>query len=342
MNSIAASGTNSEGRESRPIERRGKRSRQPVWHVYRTCGLTIRSQLEIPELSPSHPEPEEEDVVEIILGEVPTTLPNGRAGAPWLLFNARQCIVGSPNVARYLVEDGRTITVDRRDQTTAETRAAEGDVRTYLLGTVLGALLHQRQQLPIHVSAIRTGDGAVAFTGPSGAGKSTLIAYLHYRLGFSLVSDDLAVLRPEDPDPLLHPGPPRLKLWTSALDALGLSKSGLSRDLAREDKFHIRQKSGSHNQPAPLTKLVILTRGEPDQPATIRRIRGIGAYRAFMHSIYRPALCQLYFDQTRLHDFGGRIARQIEVYEYRRPWELSTLDSSARELCQALSLQPNV
>lgn len=332
------SGATAERPGASSVERRGKGGRQPQWYWYRTCGLTIRSQLEVPELSAIQPTPDDEDVVDIVLGEVPRTLPGGRQAAPWLQTSDRQCLVGSPNVARYLVDDGCKITVDRRNQASSEACARDGEVRTYLLGTVLGALLHQRQWLPLHVSTIKTSDGAVAFTGSSGAGKSTLVAYLHYRLGFPLASDDLAVLKPADLNPLLYPGPPRLKLWTTALDALGLSKAGLTRDLAREDKFHIHQTADCQNQPEPLSKLVILTRGEPDQPATIRRIRGIEAYRVFMHSIYRPALCRLYFDQARLHDFGGRLVGQIEVYEYRRPWELAAMEANASQLCQALSL----
>ncbi len=339
MSSNTVPGACSERLGANSLERRGKALHQPAWHWYRTCGLTIRSQLEIPELVAIDPHSGDPDGAEIVLGKVPQTLANGRELTPWLQTNDRQCLVGSPNIARYLIEDGKRITLDRRVQAQPKHNAADGDVRTYLLGTVLGALLHQRQWLPLHISAVKTASGIVAFTGASGAGKSTLTACLHYRLGLPLFSDDLAVLKPEDRTYLLYPGPPRLKLWSSALDALGLSKEGLVRDLAREDKFHLQQKDDLQSEPEPLDKLVILTRAEPGRSTDIRRIRGIEAYQAFMHSIYRPALCHLFFDQTAVHDFGGRILGAIEVYEYRRPWNLSELRPSLEKLVGTLSME---
>ena len=331
-------GTKADRLGSKQFERRGKAGNCPKWHWYRTCGLTIRSQLEVPELAAIEPPPDDQDLVEIILGNVPSKLANGEEQTPWLQTNDRQCVIGSPNIARYLIEDGNLITVDRRFEPSSEYTATGGDIRTYLLGTVLGALLHQRQWLPLHISAVKTDRGVVAFTGPSGAGKSTLTACLHYWQGLPLITDDLAVLRPDDRSPLLYPGPPRLKLWTSALERLGLSKGGLVRDLAREDKFHLHQNLDFQSEPARLDKLVLLTRTEPGQATFVRRIRGIEAYRVFMHSIYRRALCHLFFNQARLHDFGGIVVSRIEVYEYRRPWDLTDLEREVRQLSKSLSL----
>ena len=52
----------------------------------------------------------------------------------------------------------------------------ESDVRVFLLGSCIGALLHQRGILVLHAGAIHTDKGAVLFTGPWGIGKSTLLA----------------------------------------------------------------------------------------------------------------------------------------------------------------------
>ena len=320
------------------VERRGKFGKQPVWNWYRSCGLTIRSQLELPEFFKIEPLSNALDVVDIVIGNVPSTLKNGRTITGWLQADDQKCLISSPNAARYLVEDGARITVDRRVQATHETACVDGDVRAYLLGTVLGALLHQREWLPLHISAVKTDIGAVAFTGASGAGKSTLAAFLHYRLNFPLVSDDLAVLKPDDQQPLLYPGPPRLKLWINAIEALGVSPSGLTRDLTREDKFHLHRNLRFQHEPERLTKLVVLTKGEEGRPTVIRRIRGIEAYRVFMQSIYRSNLRHLFSTQKRLHDIGGKIASKIEFYEYRRPWNLARLEQDLNQLCATLSL----
>ncbi|MEG8053162.1 hypothetical protein QP185_07710 [Sphingomonas aerolata] len=51
----------------------------------------------------------------------------------------------------------------------------------YLLGTALGALLHQRALLPLHCNAIVHDGKAFLFCGDSGAGKSTLAAVFEAR-----------------------------------------------------------------------------------------------------------------------------------------------------------------
>ncbi|NEX18412.1 MAG: hypothetical protein C1943_17865 [Halochromatium sp.] len=96
------------------------------------------------------------------------------------------------DVARYRVQDGREILVDPLPD------ADPGDVRLWLLGTALGALLHQRGLLPLHVSALALSGGAYAFCGDSGAGKSTLAAALHRR-GLALLTDDVGLAVPESP-----------------------------------------------------------------------------------------------------------------------------------------------
>ena len=73
----------------------------------------------------------------------------------------------------------------------------DSNVRLFLLGSAMGALLHQRGLLPLHTNAVEVGGRAFAFMGKSGAGKSTLAAWFHDR-GFRIVADDVCVVGFDD------------------------------------------------------------------------------------------------------------------------------------------------
>src|SRR5690606_97236 len=92
-------------------------------------------------------------------------------------------------VARYLVSGGRRITIDR------DPAVEDDDVRLFLLGSVFGAMLHQRGDLVLHGSAIEWEGAAVVFMGFSGVGKSTTASAFRQR-GHAVLTDDLCVVRP--------------------------------------------------------------------------------------------------------------------------------------------------
>jgi hypothetical protein len=66
-------------------------------------------------------------------------------------------------------------------------------VRQCILGPGLGVLMHQRQTIVLHASAVSVGDQAIIFIGAKLAGKSTTAAILVSR-GHDLITDDVAVI----------------------------------------------------------------------------------------------------------------------------------------------------
>ena len=153
-------------------------------YIYQAFGLQILSCLPCPELLPSSQPPD----VTITYGRVPEGLTEPfpekfcYQTAPGLF------LLKIPNIARYLVKNGKEIIIDRAPQ------ANDTDVRLFLLGSVMGALIHQRGGLPLHGSAIRLPDGTAAiFMGLSGVGKSTLAAAFHQR-GYEVAADDVSLI----------------------------------------------------------------------------------------------------------------------------------------------------
>lgn len=306
-------------------------------NVYQVFGLTLSSDLECPELLPG-PNASQADIqvrVASLAGVFDqASFSNDRVQIGTGIY---QFLI--EGVARYRVEVGRRILID------PVLTADPGDIRLWLLGTALGALLHQRGLLPLHVSALALDGAAFAFCGDSGAGKSTLAAALHRR-GLPLLTDDVGLAVPKAVPPAgfetstavdaitFYPGFPRLKLWRDALDHFGLDHRPLIRDLTRVDKYHLRLDAddGFHAQPLPLRRLYLLERGADDDAVRIEPVRGHEAITLIQANTYRRGLVH------RLGRAGehlrqcGRIAQGVRVYRLSRPWDLARLDATVDSL----------
>lgn len=311
-------------------ERRGNVPPSNERYYYRTYGLTIASQLELPEL-PQAEATSQPDVVVLTPG-VADKLEGATFRQGWLEMGDDRCQITIEGIARYRVEQGQRILLDRRVPRDVSPVADPGDIRLFLLGSALGALLHQRHWLPLHVSALKTPGGVWAFTGHSGAGKSTIGAWLHYTQNWPLVTDDVAVIKPHEETPYLHPGPPRVKLWKDALAALGIKTEGLVRDLTREDKYHLMLNKGFQDHPAPLKALVMLERAEEGEAASLERIQGVEAFKSVMATLYRPEMGTEFNTPEQLMRECIKLAGKIKVYRFRRPWSLAEMNTSIEPL----------
>lgn len=320
-------------------ERRGNLPAVNQRYYYLTYGLKICSTLELPEL-PEIEACEHPDVLVTTPG-VADRLEEGTYLTNWLEVGDDRCQITVEGIARYRVEEGQRILLDRRMPHGMDSIANPGDVRLFLLGSALGALLHQRHWLPLHVSALNTPAGAWAFTGHSGAGKSTISAWLHFSQQWPLITDDVAVIKPDDSEPLLHPGPARAKLWRDALKALGIETEGLVRDLMRADKFHLMMNKGVRYDAHRLSALVQLERADEGEEASLQKLSGIEAFKTVMGAIYRPELGGEFNTDEQLMRESIRLAQQISVYRFRRPWSLYDMDKSLKPLLDEISAQAN-
>src|SRR5690625_2580817 len=136
-------------------------------------------------------------------------------------------------VAIYLVKNGNEIFV-------SPFADAEVDqIRLYILGTCMGAILLQRRILPLHGSAVAIDGKAYAVVGNSGAGKSTLASAFLNR-GYQLLSDDvIPVTLSDEGIPIVTPAYPQQKLWLKSLERFGMSSDHLRPIIGRETKFAV-------------------------------------------------------------------------------------------------------
>ncbi len=209
---------------------------------YYTFGLSIDSRIPLPELCVR----QDADPPQVEIDE--GTLPSGNGD----LFNAGPglFLLSMRGVAQYMASGGTDIKVD------IEAGADQESVRLFLLGSVLGALLHQRGLLPLHASAIETAKGAVLFAGTSGTGKSALAAAFHAR-GYRVLADEICVVDSSSIDCPVLPAFPRLLLWPDVIEQLGLSGPHVRPVRPKLRKHHVPLTHGFAHGPVPLHSIYI-------------------------------------------------------------------------------------
>ena len=198
-------------------------------HLYRAFGLEVESDdLELPELAPLGPPPPTDPAAPghpriLIHYEPPSQWPAVSEAPPSHCHSdGRYSLWIGPGELRLRIGDVGHFRIIRGQQIgwcPAHQSVSSAELRPYLLGSALGALLIQRGLLVLHGNALERNGQAIVCLGASGAGKSTLACALMQQ-GWRLLADDLVAITPEG---MVLPGIPRIKLWEDALRCFGWS-----------------------------------------------------------------------------------------------------------------------
>ena len=275
-----------------------------IAHRYRAFGLELASDIECPELVPGTGEP-----------EVEIRLASGADGEDVPSTAALDVIPGSlrlsiPGVATFRVQNGTTITV------APEAGADAAGVRLFLLGTAVGALLHQRGVLPLHGAALRMNDQCVSIVGASGAGKSSLAAAMRLR-GWPMVSDDISAIRLVDGRPVLAPGYPESKVWPDVLTMLGDDPERYERVRPSLEKRRVRVPNFSDDS-APVAAVIVLTWANIEHPS-FNRITGGAQMAVLKYHTYRAGLSVPLGAHRDHFDTIASLAAHSSMWHLRRP-----------------------
>ncbi len=182
-------------------------------NMYRIFGLDIFSVIPLPSRSVVPARQDGTPDVIISYGETPAALTNPRKKGVRYQAAPGEFLLRVDNVAHYYVQHGSRITV------MPEAGADDDDILLFLMGSVMGALLHQRNVLVLHAGAIAVNGESAVFCGPSAVGKSTLVAGF-LRRGYPFLADDVCAITSGDGRPAVIPGFPRVKVWADVLTKL--------------------------------------------------------------------------------------------------------------------------
>ncbi len=195
--------------------------------------------------------------------------------------------------------------------------AERSSVELYLNGSVYGAILHQRQIMPLHGSCFLYNAMGVMICGDTGAGKSSLTASFCLD-GAAFLTDDVSPLFINEGLPYVWAVSDRIKLWADTLKQLGRDEVGLQSIEPEAGKFYYPMDGATGNM-FRLNRIYILEISEADG-VEFEELAGSSKFTAVRNEIYRPEYLQgmpenepVYF--KTLVD----ICNKVNVFRVRRP-----------------------
>jgi len=286
-------------------------------HVYRGTGLRIASEIPLPGFNPDDAGAGAIDAT-IRMAPVPQALDGATAkGATWEMAGDR-FLLAMPDIARFLLTGGREIAVEPAPG------VEPAELGIFLIGTVLGILLHQRENIVLHASAVRVGGKAVLFCGASGAGKSTLAAAL-VRQGFPLVTDDVCAMMFDDRGtPLVQPDGRQLKLWEHAISGLDLSASRGAPVRAQIQKFYV-EPGEAFADPLPLGAVYALREPRPPHVPGIERPNVVDCSLLLRRNAYRPLLIRRMGQKTNYFHAAARMTGAAGIFHLTRDLDFAKM-----------------
>jgi hypothetical protein len=279
-------------------------------HSYRAYGLSIASDIELPELVPGPPGGDIR-----IRRDTVDPVPDPGDGSPlWWAAEPTSARITFPPVGSFLVRAGKEIVLDPIPD------ADPGLLRQVVLGPGLAIVLTQRGLTTLHASAVAIDGGGVIFLGGAGGGKSTTAGVMHAR-GHPLIADDAVAVAGTPEAPLLPPGFPRLKLWPEAASSIGIDTDDLNVLYPDLEKRGWTVPRGFATAALPPTHVYVLAEGpavaiEPMAPAEsvielIRNAHGVMS----MYGI----------DASSQLQRVALLAGQVKVRRLTRPLSLDSL-----------------
>ncbi|NQT91409.1 MAG: hypothetical protein HQ559_01510 [Lentisphaerae bacterium] len=236
-------------------------------------------------------------------------------------------------IGSYLAADGCSVRVDPCSE------AKPADVRLFLLGSTLAAILHQRELLPLHGSTIEIDGQAVSFLGTSGAGKSTLAAAFRKR-GNRVLSDDVTVIESDRAGvPHAMPAYPQLKLWADAAEKLD-EKPGVLLGLRSElEKRGLAVGEDFCPEPRPLRAFYILSPGTGND-ISFERLTGGAKLPVLVANTYRLHFLEGMGSRERHFYHCRELASRVDCVTVRRPRESFRLDDLVGGIVEDLATPP--
>ena len=286
-------------------------------NIYSVFGINILSEnLKLPELNKSKGTKYDVEIIKLN-----TPIDNNIKKFPYkyknLFIRNNQLNLHIKGIADFQVCDGEKIYWHDLQK-----EFIPSQVRAYILGSAIGAILIQRGNTVIHANALTKDSKTIICAGNGGDGKSTL-AYSLMRQGWKLLSDDLVAL---SDDFCVLPGIPRIKLWDDAISYYGIEKNTLKR--VREDMNKYQLTGDCVNSvytKCKINAIYVLDKNKDTNVKSEISSQKEKFLRVHNH-IYRPLYVNGLHKGANYFKKLTKLIKQIPVYKLSLPRTLSKMD----------------
>ena len=185
-------------------------------HIYQLFNIRVDSQFKI-DLLEELDDPTSPIDAYIVINKVPSLKEDIIYEDAFSKLTQHEYLLKVDEVANFYIANGNYICIEPIEALDV------GNISLFLLGSILGVLLAQREAVIVHSSSNVIDNKAILFCGQSGAGKSTLATAFRLN-GYPLLSDDINLLKVNpDQEVIAYKGFPQQKLSKEAIQQLDIN-----------------------------------------------------------------------------------------------------------------------
>lgn len=194
------------------------------------------------------------------------------------------------------------------------------DIKSFLLGSAMGAILIQRDYITMHGNALEKNGSCIVCLGKSGSGKSTM-AYALMQKGWRLLSDDLVAITKNG---YVLPGIPRIKLWKDSAEQFGIDFKNLPKVRKQLDKYILTTELlNLQKKRTPISKIYFLSSNRvPEIKISENIIPVVDAKDKLIllrNNIYRPRFYRGLNKEGNMFIALSKLQKQIECNILKLP-----------------------
>jgi hypothetical protein len=291
---------------------------------YKAFNLNVFSRIPVAGLA-EH-DAQKPDII-ILEGKTPVQLENPVNKGVLFQATADEFLLNVMNLGRIHVQHGDTIVVERFNST------SWNEFSAFILGTVFGALLHQRRLLPLHGSSVVYKKKGLIFAGTSGAGKSTLAAALIHQ-GARLIADDISLISFNNGKPEIVPAFPGMKIWEDSLKQLG-KNPGKYRPIREDLKKYLYPAEKYHDKENTVDYIFVIS-SHNREAFEIQDLQGIEKFNTLKNNTYffrgmnKTGILEKHFQMC------NQLAQQVPVSHITRPNGSFRIDELIKKIMEKL------